>query len=124
MRQIALAEVNKQVTVTDGKLFFNGHEVRDCDFVKDESVAALYMIRYKDERGNWSIVTGLDLIGDMFWLGGIDTRFYQDQSRVTLPSAFYESFESIERILNTIADKSYSEWAIFEEEDFDKQWED
>lgn len=124
MRQIKLLYANEQVKINNGKLFFGSIEVQDCEFIKEEeqSVAALYLIRYKNESGNWEIVTGLDLIHDQFWLGGLNTRFHENGNRVTLPCAFYKDFASIERIMNTIADRRYKEWAIFEENDFDKDW--
>lgn len=124
MRMIKLADAAKEVTIIDGKLMFGEHEAQHCSFIREDSVAALYMLRYKNEYGHWIIISGLDLVGDKFWLGSLNTRFYQNQSKVVLPSAYYDSFTTIAKLIDTIGDTQYKEWAIFEEEDFDKQYED
>ncbi len=45
MRMIALSEVNKDVKVVDGKLFFGSHEVLYASHIKAEKIAALYVVR-------------------------------------------------------------------------------
>jgi len=118
MRQINLSEVNKQVKVVDGKLYFGNKEVQGCSFITENSIAALYVVRVKGSY--WEFVTGFDLCGDKFWIGGFGLKLWKDGMRVSVPSAYYDRFESIEYLLNELcSDTAGKEWEIFEEEDFD-----
>ncbi len=120
MRQIKLSEVNKEVKVVDGKLYFGTKEVQHCSFIKEDSIAALYVVRVKGSY--WEFVTGFDLSGDKFWIGGFGLKMWNDGRRVSVPSAYYDKFSSIEYLLNELcADTMGKEWEIFEEEDFDNQ---
>lgn len=121
MRMIALSEVNKDIKVVDNKLFFGTHEVQYAEHIKEDKIAALYVIRYKhsSEDKSWRFSTGFDLVGNQFWIGGCKVK--GTRREVSLPPVFVDSFYAVERILNDIAeDTSGRLWAIFEEEDFEK----
>lgn len=122
MRMVKLTDVPKEVQVKDGKLFFGKHEVQDCSFIKEDEIAALYVVRVKG--GYWEFVTGFDLSRGLFWLGGVGIKMWQEQQRMSIPSAYYDSMYSIEYILDKLCDQTAGkEWMFFEEEDFDQQHE-
>lgn len=131
MRQVELSSVNKDVKVVDGKLYFGEKEVRGCSFITDKTIAALYVIRVNEVSStigaHWAFVCGLDLIDGRIWLGGSQINMWKDQRQMSLPSAHYDSWSSVERVLNELySDTAGKEWAVFEEEDFEAyqhQWD-
>lgn len=125
MKQVRLSEVNEDVKVVDGKLFFGKHEVKGCQFIKEDSIASLYVVRVWNttsfpDSPYWSFVTGFDLSKGLFWLGGSYINMWEDQKKKHLPSAWYEGMAEIEYVLdNLYSDTAGKTWGIFEEEDFD-----
>lgn len=132
MRQVELSSVNKDVKVVDGKLFFGEKEAIGCEFIKEKTIAALYVIRVKEANlpydPRWSFVCGLDLVDGRIWLGGSQIDMWKDQRQMSMPSAYYDSWSSVERVLNNLySDTAGKEWAVFEEEDFEayqEAWDD
>jgi hypothetical protein len=115
---IKLAEVSDEVKVKDGKLFFADTEAECCDFIKEDSVAALYVVRVGEDNG---FVTGLDLVGKRFWLGSCTLKMWKDRDQLSLPSGMYDNFSKIKYILDNLCDDTAGKkWRIFEESNFDE----
>ncbi len=125
MKTVKLSEVNKDVKVVDGKLFFGEKEVQYCEFIKEDSIAKLYVIRVPRSIGGssvpyWGFVTGLDLIDGKFWLGPSPIKIWENGMQKNWPSAYYSDWSTVERILNEFnTDTAGNEWQVFEEEDFE-----
>jgi hypothetical protein len=121
--------MNEAIKVIDGKLFFGKHEVRDYEVKDGEPICQLFAIRVPElvvrEDGTsytwWKLATTMDIPddGDLIWLCGWSLSDRYSKGYFTLPSAYYDSWSSIEYILNELHYKSAGkEWAIFTDDDF------
>ena len=111
--------MNRDIQVKDGNLFFGDKHVSGLFIKQGDEIPKLYVIRVWN-GSYWGFVTGLDIIDDNIWLGCISLKFGA-YGEYYLPSAYYDEWRSIERVLNTVCrDTCGKKWAIFEEEKFEE----
>lgn len=115
MKTIKISEANKEVKVVDGKLFFDTTEVLYTDGITEDKIPTLYIVRVKD--GKYSrFVTGLDLIGGKYWIGGFNLTTDKYPS-TGCPECYFDEFKSIKHIFDNLCrDTAGKDWYITEED--------
>ena len=121
MRMISLSEVSKDVKVVDGVLYFGERKVDTYTPIDGDAIPSLYVVRVKGSY--WQFVTGFDLVGKCFWIGGISMPYWKDQRQVSFPPFMVDRWELLADVFYRLcADTIGKDWMIFQEEDFDAAW--
>lgn len=110
--------MNKDIVLKDGKLYFGTHVVKNYECVEGKELCKYFAIRVF-ENGYYRLCTTLDIIDNYIWINGIGTSLYANGERVVLPSAYYDNWYSVERLLNTLAyETAGKDWIIVTDDDW------